>query len=516
MKTFASFALAALACGAMVRAAPAHGADDVAAQPILPRTAAQWRDAAARDVEEAVRLTRDNHPGTYDPANPGFAARLDAARRRALALAGKADGPAAYTAVMMAFDATLGDGHAGIAPQLGPAGKPKPRWPGFVTVWRADGMHVYASEPGGPPVGARVLACDGQDVRKRIEDEVFSFEGRSEEPGRWWVRARMLFVDTGNPFVAPPRRCRFAAGGTTFERDLAWRPETAQSEAWLKDSYNGPTLPVGLSAPRPGLFWVAMPTFQPDEKERAAYRALFKEVETGRRRLLDADALVIDLRRNQGGSSFWSQEFARALWGADRVQRRLDARDARTEVWWRASPGNTEYVTGWIRQFTDENQPENVDWAKRTSAGMRAALARGDKYFVEKEGAATGAAPDPDKDLPTDPPPFTKPVYVIVPGQCASACLDALDVFTAFSDTILVGAPSSADSTYMDVRQQKLGSGLAAVIIPNKMYVNRARANGQAYRPAIYVNDVDWSADAFRKVIEQDLARHVGAAPARP
>ena len=39
------------------------------------------------------------------------------------------------------------------------------------------------------------------------------------------------------------------------------------------------------------------------------------------------------------------------------------------------------------------------------------------------------------------------------------------------------------------------------------MYVNRPRANGQGYVPAIYVNDPVWSVDVFRKVVEDDLAR---------
>ena len=40
---------------------------------------------------------------------------------------------------------------------------------------------------------------------------------------------------------------------------------------------------------------------------------------------------------------------------------------------------------------------------------------------------------------------------------------------------LLFGAPSSADSLYMDVRLADLPSGLGKVIVPNKVYVNRAR-----------------------------------------
>jgi hypothetical protein len=501
--TAALAAVAALAAMAALCAAPAR--------PALPQTGAQWREAARQDIDEALRLMRENHPGAYDPANPAFLANLEKAGQRALALAARVDGPATYLAAIDAFDAALGDGHALIAPEFDAGAQITRRWPGFVTVWREAGLFVYASEPGGPPAGAQVLACDGKPVRQVIADKVFSFEGRSNEAGRWWSRAYLLFVDAGNPFIELPQRCRFVHEGKTFEQDLTWRPLTEQASTWLKDSYNGQTLPVGLTEPRKGLFWVAMPTFDPDEAQREAYRAMVSQVESGRQRFLEADAIVIDLRQNHGGSSTWSYAFAGALWGEDRVKRRMEAIEAKTETWWRASRDNTRYVRSLIRRYIDEKRPDDVEWAQENSAGMRAALARGDKYYVEKEDPPAVTLEDSGKDLPTDPPPFTRPVYVIVPGQCASACLDALDTFTLFPNTILIGAPSSADSTYMEVRRQKLRSGLGSVIIPNKMYVNRPRANGQVYLPAIYVNDLDWSLETFRRVVEQDLVRR--AAP---
>ena len=496
---------------ALALAGGAQAQATVAAAPVLPQTAAQWRQAAIDDIEEAARLTRDNHPGVKDPANPQFLARLDEARRAGLLLAGQVVDAAGYIAAIMRFNVKLGDGHAGAYPNLDDKALPPERWPGFVAVWRGQGLYVFASEAGGPAAGAEVTACDGKPIKQVITDNLFAFNGRIDEPGHWWARGRRTFVDAGNPFVSLPRRCRFTLQGKTFEQDLVWRAKDAQADTWLKESYNGPTLPVGLSEPRAGLFWVAMPTFQPDDRQRDAYRAMVKEVEARRQGFLDADAVVVDLRDNQGGSSFWSRDFAAALWGGDRVKRRMAARGAKTEVWWRASKDNTAYVGHLVDELGAQNQVAAVKWAKGAYAGMRAALARGDAFYVEKDDdalpAMAGAGADPKADLPTDPPAFTKPVYVIVPGQCASACLDALDVFTAFSNTILIGAPSSADSTYMDVRFQKVKSGLATVIIPNKVYVHRARGNGEVYLPAIYVTDPAWSVDVFRKVVEADLAK---------
>lgn len=488
----AAIAFLALACGPSAHAA-------------VPHTPDEWRQAAVRDIEEAARITLDNHPGAYDPANPRFRTNLENARQEGLALAARIDSAAGYVAAVQRFNVVIGDGHAGMHPILDAATLPAVRWPGFVTVWRGTGLYVAASGEGGPPAGARVESCDGKPMEDLIRQNVFAFDGHVDDPGHWWSRARRVFVDYGNPFVALPRRCRFTAGGKTVEQDLVWQPKSERMDRWLAESYNGTTLDVGLTEPRKGVLWAAMPTFVPDDKQRDAYRAMVRDVETRRQRYLDADAVVIDLRQNQGGSSVWSRTFAEALWGKDRVRRRLDAWSAGAEVWWRASQGNADFLAGLVEQLAREGQVESLAWAQETSAGVHAALARGDKFYVDKHDTRAVAAA-PDVDLPTDPPPFTRPVYVIVPGQCASACLDALDTFTRFPNTKLIGAPSASDTTYMDVRTQKVASGLAVVTIPNKMYVNRPRANGQGYLPAIYLSDPVWSVDSFLHVVERDLA----------
>jgi hypothetical protein len=479
------------------------------AKPRPPKTAAAWQRAAVQDINTAYRITLDNHPGAQDPANPGFQKNLAQARRQGLALAAKVADSAGYVAALQRFNVGIHDGHAGVFTTLDEKSvAPPERWPGFVTVWRGDALYIYAAQAGGPAVGARVMSCDGLAIKDLITRNVFAFNGRSDEAGHWWVRARRVFVDAGNPFISLPKRCQFDAGAgrKPFTQTLVWQATNEQSRQWIKESYNGDALPVGLTQPRSGLFWVAMPTFQPDENQRAAYLSIAKQVGEQRQSFLDADALVIDLRHNQGGSSAWSRDFARALWGAERVERRMAAYDGNTAIWWRASKDNTAYVSELSDRLVKEDQPEDAAWFKTIGAGMQAALARGEKFFIEPSESEAAGQPKSPADPAADFPTFTKPVYVIVPGQCASACLDALDIFTRFPNTRLIGAPSSADSTYMEVRTQALASGLAEVIIPNKVYVKRQRANGQGYLPAIYMNDLVWSTANFLKAVDADLA----------
>jgi hypothetical protein len=471
------------------------------AAPVRPASPQAWRAAAQADIEAAVQVTRDNHPGAVDPRNPAFLPNLEAARRHGLALAAQVVDAPGYVAAIAGFNVRIGDGHAGLYPRLGDADLPPQRWPGFVTVWRGDGLYVHSGAAGAPAVGSKLLGCDGKDADRLIRDNVFSFEGRVKEAGQWWSSARRVFIDTGNPFVALPQRCRFEYAGKAAEHALAWRTLDAEGERRLADSIAGDARAVGVFEPRKNLYWVSMPTFHPDENERAAYRAMAGDIEARRARWLALDALVIDLRKNQGGSSSWSKSFAEALWGKARVTQALAAQEAGVEVWWRASRDNTDYVASLAERLSREGSADSAAWARVQAEGMRAALAAGQPFYVEKEEAAAPAAGAPDG------PAFTRPVYVVVPGNCASACLDALDVFTRFPNTVLVGAPSSADSTYMDVRTAELPSGLARVIVPNKVYVNRKRANGQVYPAAIEVRDVAWSVDTLLRSVEADLAK---------
>lgn len=484
-----------LAIALLVTAAAAQ------AEPDLPTTPAAWRDAALRDIAAGYQVTLDNHAGALDPHNPGFLANLEAARERGMALARQVKDAPGYVAALQGFTARINDGHAGIATKGKLLAPDAQRWPGFVAAWRED-LYVYASEPGGPPVGARIVSCDGKPAKRLLEDNVFAFEGRGNEAGQWWTSARELFVDRGNPFIQVPRRCVFATtDGKETELALDWRPRTEQAREWSGGAVGMAELPVGLTEPRPNLFWVAMPTFHPNDAERAAYHAMAERVRQDRARFLQAAAVVIDLRGNHGGASMWSEEFAGALWGEARLQRRRDAYDANTVTWYRASPGNLAHFRMLEQRFVQQGEKKAQAWAAARAAGIAAAQAAGQPYYIDREDAAKAPA-NPQADRPGDPPPFTRPVYVIVPGYCASACLDALDMFKLFPNTRLVGAPSSADSTYMEVRSQDLPGGLARTIVPTKLYVGRPRGNGQVYQPDIALRSVEWGTAEFLRLIE--------------
>jgi hypothetical protein len=468
----------------------------VAAETEVPN----WAALAIGDVEAAYKETAENHPGMYDPANPGFAKLLEKARAEGLKLAKKAKTGAAFEASLTRFRAVLNDGHAGAYAELPEQHQPKIRWPGFVAAWRGDAMYVYKSAEGGPAAGAEITACDGQSIRKLTEAKVFAFRTGKEVPGEWWSSARRLLVDDGNPFVKLPKKCIFKSGNKTEARTLSWSPIPDYYQTWRNGSINGDLLPIGMVERATGIHWIALPDFQPDDAGVAAYKKLYADVEAARPSLLNAKAVVLDLRYNEGGSSNWSKMLAQKLWGEAQVNAALKSYFAKTQTWWRPTKGNVEAIKEFTKLLETQGDKETADLVRMFVPMFEGSIAKGDKYLVEPDFPTAGD----DSSTPSD---FTAPVYVVVPGQCASACLDAIDYFKRFPNTKLIGAPSSADSTYMEVRNPKLPSGMASAIIPMKMYVDRPRGNGVFYAPDFEMRDFDWSTDNFLRKIEADLGK---------
>jgi len=482
-----------LAAAAAVLAAPPAIAGEAAPAP-------DWSALAVADVEAIYAETKANHPGMHDPANPGFPALLERARAEALALARRATTPGGFDASLDRFTAVLNDGHAGAYSTLPQDHAPTIRWPGFVAAWRGDAMYVYKSAEAGPPAGSRIESCDGTPITDWVKTKVFGWRTGVEVAGAWWSMARLALIDDGNPFVTLPRSCRFVTDGKAEDRTLGWSPVPDYYQEWRNGSINGDLLPIGIAERAPGIQWIAMPDFQPDEAGAAAYQALFRTLAEKADTIRASRAVVLDLRFNNGGSSLWSRRVAEGLWGKDAVTARAEARSAGTQVWWRPTPGNLAEVRGFVDLLKSQGDEATAAIVAEFIPVFETAIVKGEAWFVEPD-FSTPAAPGASAPEPL----FAGPVYVVVPGQCASACLDAIDVFKLFPNTRLIGAPSSADSTYMEVRNPPLPSGMARGIIPMKMYVNRPRGNGEFYTPDIVMTDFDWSTQNFLKRIEADL-----------
>jgi hypothetical protein len=80
------------------------------------------------------------------------------------------------------------------------------------------------------------------------------------------------------------------------------------------------------------------------------------------------------------------------------------------------------------------------------------------------------------------PPPLAGVVYVLTDAACASACLDAVDLWRALG-AVHVGRKTSADTLYMELRSLRLPSGITGVSLPMKVYRNRSRGSNEPVVP---------------------------------
>ncbi|MGO2012316.1 MAG: S41 family peptidase [Pseudoalteromonas sp.] len=464
----------------------------------LPSTAAQWQATAKQDIEAAYQQSVANHPGMYDSYNPDFPKLLESAKHQGLALAKQVINAQGYAAAIARFNTVLQDGHAGAVAVLPKELKQPRRWPGFSAVWRGDGLKVYYSEHSQIAKGDKIIRCNNMPIVPLMRKSIFSFHGQVGQPGHWWHNGRRLLIDDGNPFLPKLKTCDFSkTNGSTYSVQLQWteRPESVKQH--LVNAYNGDELPIGLHWPSKDIAWIAMPTFSPNEQQKSDYQQLFIDLAKQRPRLLTAKAVILDLRHNQGGSSFWSLKIAEQLWGQQIVNYRREKANAKTQVWWRASKDNTEYVESLMAILKD--QPEMYKMVKEVSAGMQLSLNEDAPFYVEHNQPLEQSLA---KVTSSD---FQNKAMVIVPGQCGSACLDAVDTFKLFSNTVLFGAPSSSDSTYMEVRLVDTPSGLSKVIIPNKVYVDRPRDKGFYYQPDIPYYGLEWTTEALLKQLKSTL-----------
>ena len=485
------FLTAGVACLALASAAQAQDAPADALQPMdQPR---DWSATLVQDATALHDIMVDSHPGTHDPLNPEFRARLEQGLAAALERAKTTTDVGGWWWALRAYVASFQDGHVQIGMTQRDFGFPT-RWPGFLTVYRGAGQVVASrdeadADADAPPLGARVSDCDGGGAATLAEQRIGQFRGR------WFLEAIQtrfgdwMFINADNPWQTEMKACRFEADGATKTYALNWRvADLNERRAQLMQS----TRPdFALKHFDDGGFWISTPTFNgdPSSENYSELTALIADMKAKQEALRAAPYVVLDLRGNGGGSSHWSQLMAQILWGDDWMTAHPEP--AIEAVEWRASDGNIAEISAFLDKLRATNgQPELIAWAEDAINGMTAAKAAGQIYWrsANDEEPVDAAPPSPAPQL------MAGRVYVLTDSSCGSACLDAVDLWKTVG-AVQVGRETSADTVYMEIREPVLPSGLAQIAVPMKVYRGRARGNNEPQRPQ-YVIEGDMSDDA--------------------
>jgi hypothetical protein len=120
----------------------------------------------------------------------------------------------------------------------------------------------------------------------------FRFPDTQKIPATGGHMLKKLMRDNGNPFIKLPAKCELELDGKRWLHHLRWTKISAQGKEWERRASDGEQLPVGMTSPKPGWFWIAAQTFSPDESQRAAYRKMYQDIREKRNELLKASAIV--------------------------------------------------------------------------------------------------------------------------------------------------------------------------------------------------------------------------------
>jgi hypothetical protein len=461
-------------------------------------TAANAQDPKERDWSQALKTDAQalhddiaqNHPGPVNPLDPGFAANNDRQLAIALDRAKTAKSYGDYFFPLRIYVSSFNDGHMSFG-ALGSTPN-NDRWPGFATRYDGRDNIVVSTEEAGSPVpkGAQLVSCDGMSAKAYADATLGKMWGRWPLESQHRVWGALLFLDESSGLIPMAKRCTFLVNGKRAFVALDWRPiDTAKTFALVRALEPHQDRQFTTKTLADGTRWISIPSFSgdPGSPAVAALPGIIRLMASDRAAFQSAPAIVLDLRGNGGGSSDWSRQIAVALWG----QAAVDAlsKGPEIDVDWRASPANLAAIASAYadRRGTEGFSPEMDQWYRSVIAGLGTAIARKQQLWrhvdFDPPKPESEDAPVAVRPLPR----LTAPVYVLTDSACASACLDALDIWTALG-AIQIGRPTSADTLYMEVRQRVLPSGITSVSMPMKVYRGRKRGNNQ---PALPVHRFD-------------------------
>lgn len=489
MKTVAAAAalLALYALPALAQEAPAP-APPVDAWMTEPR---DWSATLVQDATALHDVIVDSHPGYYDTQNPGFRAKVDDGLALALERAKTTTTPGGWWWAMRAYVAGFDDGHLQLG--LKASGGFPTRWPGFLTIYKGADQVVAdrdEADASAPPLGARLIDCDGVSADRLAEQRIGAFRGRWFLESQHALLGDWQFLNASNPWISEMRQCRFESGGQTRSYALTWRSvETADLSARRTKVARRASPDFGMRTLDDGGLWLSMPSFNGDPagEPHKALTALLAEAEAKQADLRAAPYVVLDLRGNGGGSSHWSENLAVILWGVDWL--RAHNTPPIEAIEWRASDANLAAVQSYLDEWTAAGESEErINWARAIVDGMTASQTVGLPYWRDEASPRQALQGPPPAQL------VHGPVYVLTDPGCGSACLDAVDTWKA-AGAIQIGRETSADTVYMDIRGQDTASGLAEIAIPMKVWRGRARGNNEPQRPT-FTYDGDLTDDA--------------------
>ena len=194
-------------------------------------------------------------------------------------------------------------------------------------------------------------------------------------------------------------------------------------------------------------WWIGLESFS----EKAA--PVVEQVRAEAPALKAAPFVVLDLRGNGGGNSQYGQTIANLL--AGEVPASVQADSSHCDKVWRLSERNFRQLTYYRDTLGPRMGKEALAQFTREYDSMAAAKAKGERFTGPPRCPGTPMAL-PDAHRP-DP---SRRIILLTDNACFSSCLLVTQMFRRLG-ALHVGETTDANTHYMEVREDRLPSGLS-------------------------------------------------------
>lgn len=447
------------------------------------KTAADWQTLAKADIEAAHRLIVESHPGSIDERNPGFKEWTETGYRQALQLVPRVN---SYDSMMSAarfYITGFFDGHLLYSDNARKDGAM------LVNGWgisKQDGDYVVYSNMADwpaalPPIGARLIQCDGRSVAAILEEDVAPYIDRRPFDNREWLATVLTQPRLPDMLL---KQCQFrTAGGDLLDLPVSYQPVSTRryfeaarlAGASRKPGKNQFTF-------EDGVLWIRAASFNslPSTEQIAEFNAMLDTIS----KLEGVRLIVFDVRGNGGGSSDIGDRIFRAATGGLEYDKQDIDKLPRTYAQWRVSDvllsTAVKYNDEWGRRYGAES--EQARFAAKFLKEVQDAKAKGQTWVEQVGGPLVTRADVARRNGKLRR--FGRQVALLTDSRCASACLDFADQVLLVPGAIHLGRSTSADSLYLEAGRAKLPSG-NVLVLPQKVWRNRLRGNNEVLHPGI-------------------------------
>ena len=446
----------------------------------LGHASTNWPDRTVKDLAAVRNLITLAHPGAIDDQNRDFHAWLDGGYEKAIELASQARSDRDSLAVLRYYATGFEDGHLGVNRDL----SGRSSWAGFVVEMQGTNYIVSKASSNWPvtlpPVGSRMVSCDGRSAEKIITHDIAPYiDRRLYLKSAWNQLAKFLTVDIkGYPVFARkfPGECLVEQPDGSQKRfPLLWQEEDEELESFLFPA----APPTGLKYLGDGRYWIHVHNFMPSAQDNIAIERLIKDIE----KINDARLVVFDTRGNRGGNSIIGAKLIHALLG-DELANNLFA-NSQAYAMWRVSPFALNTLQKTLLDINKNYGTDNDSYrfVRALERSMEGALAVKQKWLKQPEVSLPSLSGKNTE--------FKGKLALITDSHCASACLDFADPILHVPGSIHLGLPTGADTQYIDIGHTKLPSQ-TTFWLPLKVWRGRARGHNQAYTPIFsYEGDIN-------------------------